>query len=132
MDGEDCLLRYNPYMAQGMAGYGYQLFTLSETGEEQVVQANSVRFDINFSPLMHENFDPEAIASFTDEVNGLLANSVQLINTDLNLLDTFEREGRLYDSLWWLDNWEPVFARDEGKSLLENLRGFQKAMEAEW
>ncbi len=132
LDGEDCLLRYNPYMGQGWADYTYQLFTLSESGEEQVVRENSVRFDINFSPLMHESFDPEVIAAFIDEVNGLLANSVQLINTDLDLLYTFEREGRLHDSLWWLDNWEPVFVRDEGKSLLENLWDFQEAMKKEW
>ncbi len=129
LDGEDCLLRYNPYMGQGWADYTYQLFTLSESGEEQVVRENSVRFDINFSPFMHGGFDPEAIAAFMDEVNGLLANSVQLINTDLNLLDAFQREGRLYDSLWWLNNWGELFTRDEGKSLLENLRDFQKAME---
>lgn len=64
------------------------------------------------------------------EINDLLSHSVQLLNTDSDLIETFEREGRLYDSLWWLDGQEPVFVRDESKSLLENLEDFQTAMAA--
>ena len=45
-------------------------------------------------------------------------------------MDTFEKEGKLYDRLWWLDDREPEFIRDDGKSLLENLRDFQIAMTA--
>ena len=55
-----------------------------------------------------------------DEINALLADSVQLLNTDENLLGTFEREGRLYDSLWWLDD-----DREKDLSLLENLEAYQ-------
>lgn len=130
LDGEDYLLRYHPTMYQGYCTYNYQLFTL-EGGQETVVRENSVRFDICFAPLMHESFEPEAIAAFMDEINGLLARSVQLINTDDYLLDTFQEEGRLYDSLWWLDTFEGTFTRDSSKSLLENLRDFKAAMEAE-
>ena len=132
LDGEDCLLRYNPWMGQGFAGYGYELFTL-EGGAENVVRENSVDFDINFEMPTpdggvrdpREFFDPEAIAAFMDEVNGLLAHSVQLLNTDQDLLETFRREGRLEDTLWFLKGWEPVFTRDPEKSLLENLRDFR-------
>ena len=123
LDGKDYLLRYNPYMGQGSCDYSYRLFTL-ENGVETVVQENSVSFDVNFG-----NFDPEAIAAFMDEINGLLAHSVQLVNTDSELLNTFQKEGRLYDSLGWLDYCEPDFVRDEAASLLENLRAFQAAME---
>ena len=130
LDGQDHLLRYHPTMYGGACTYTYELFTL-ENGQETVVRENSVEFDINFQPWIHQSFDPEAIAAFMDEVNDLLAHSVQLLNTDSDLLPTFEKEGRLYDSLSWLDWWEPVFVRDESKSLLENLRGFQAAMEAE-
>jgi len=55
-----------------------------------------------------------------DEINALLADSVQLLNTDEKLLGTFEREGRLYDSLWWLDD-----DREKDLSLLENLEAYQ-------
>ena len=73
----------------------------------------------------HEYFDPEAIAIFMEEVNSLLAHSVQLLNTDQYLLETFEREGRLEDTLGFLEHWEPAYTRDPDKSLLENLRDFR-------
>ena len=130
LDGGDYLLRYHPTMYQGYCTYNYQLFTL-ENGEETVVKEGEVEFDDNFAPMMHQSFDPEAINAFMEEVNGLLSRSVQLLNTDDYLADTFEKEGRLYDSLWWLDTWEPTFVRDGSKSLLENLRDYQAAMEKE-
>ena len=58
-----------------------------------------------------------------------MANSTQLLNTDENLLITFEKEGRLYDSVWWLNAEEDGFTVDEGKSLLENLTAFQENAE---
>ena len=65
-----------------------------------------------------------------EDINALLAGSVQLLNTDQDLADTFEKEGRLYDSLWWLDtSSEEGFVRDQAKSLRENLLAFQAAME---
>ncbi len=137
LDGEDCLLRYNPYMQQGWCDYSYKLFTLSADGEEQTVQEKQLEFCINLgSPMVFGgpsdgSFDPEKIAAFMDEINGLLANSVQLINTDADLLAAFQDAGRLVDDLWWLDIWEPVFTRDPSRPLLENLRDFQAAMEAE-
>ncbi len=127
-DDGDYLLRYNPYMGQGWGDYSYELFTL-ENGKENVSRKNNVSFYINYDPPMPGNFDPKAIAEFMEEVNGMLADSVQLLNTDMDLLDTFRKEGRLYHSLGWLDGWEPVFDRDESRSLEDNLRAFQAAME---
>lgn len=132
LDGEDHLLRYNPYMGQGLAGYGYDLFTL-EGGVQNVVQENELYFEINFGMPTpdggvvdpEEIFDPEEIAAFMDEVNGLLAHSVQLLNTDKNLLETFAREGRLEDTLGFLEHWDPIYTRDPDKTLLENLRDFR-------
>lgn len=65
-----------------------------------------------------------------DEINNLLSNSVQILNTNSNLSDILDGEGQLYDSLWWLDGWEPEFIRDKDKSLRENLKDFQTAMTA--
>ena len=128
LDGKDYLLRYHPYMGQGWCNYSYELFTLTRDGQEQMVRQNSIEFDINFG-LMHESFDPEAIAAFMDEVNGLLAHSIQLINTDSELLDTFQKRGRLYDNLSWLDLQAPVFVRNETESLLKNLTRYKLLME---
>ncbi|MDE6320282.1 MAG: hypothetical protein K2M22_11390 [Lachnospiraceae bacterium] len=131
LDGEDYLLRYEPMMFQGVCTYSYTLSTLSLTDStETVVQSSSIDFDINFGSPTHSDFDPEAIADFMDEINDLLSHSVQLLNTDSDLSDTFEKEGRLYDSLWWLDSWEPEFVRDENKSLTENLKDFQTSITA--
>ena len=129
LDGQDYLLRYHPTMFQGVGTYDYALSTFTDKGEE-VIQKNRVDFDINFGAPVHSGFEPEAIAAFMEELNALLSNSVVLLNTDSDLQGTFDREGRLYDSLWWLDSQEPVFARDQRKSMLENLQDFQVAMTA--
>lgn len=123
------LLRYQPYMGQGFASYTYELFTLSSAGEEVTARKGRVEFDIEFGLPSHVQFPVSAIADFMEDVNTLLADSAQLLNTNEELLDTFKKEGRLYDSLWFLDGWEPVFSRDESKSLEDNLREFQAAME---
>lgn len=127
LDGEDYLLLYHPTMYQGMCTYEYKLFFFEGT-KEKIAGYNSVDFDINFGSPIHENFDSETIAVFMNEINELFSHSVQLLNTDHNLLATFEKEGCLYDSLWWLDNWEPEFVRDKSKSLLQNLKDFQIIM----
>ncbi|MBD5493811.1 MAG: hypothetical protein HDR12_05380, partial [Lachnospiraceae bacterium] len=129
LDGEDYLLNYQPAIYQGVCIYSYELFTLVDY-KKTTVQRNRVYFDINFGSGNNNDFDPEAIAAFMDEVNDLLSHSVQILNTDINLLDTFEKEGRLYDSLWWLDDWNQGFIRDESKSLLENLEDFRSVMTA--
>ena len=121
MDGEDYLLEYSPWMGGGSCEYRYKLFYLTARGEEVVVQENTLEFDLIFGSdyvFLHQ-FDPQAINTFMEEINALLAKSEVLINTDENLLGTFEKEGRLYDSLWWLDD-----DRDENLSLLENLENF--------
>lgn len=118
LDGEDYLLWYQPYMGQGVYGYQYRLFYL-ENGEEVIAQEGAVSFDINFGSSTHSEFDPQAIAVFMDEVNALLKNSVQLLNTDEDLLATFEEEGALLDTLWWLEGrWD---GRGSAQEALEDF-----------
>ena len=101
-EGEDCLLRYNPTMYQGLCNYRYEVFWL-EDGEPVTADSGWVDFAIN--PI-GGSFDPDAILAFLEKVNGYLTHSVQLMNTDENLLSTFTRLGRLEDDLWWLATWE--------------------------
>ena len=131
-DDGDYLLRYNPYMAQGWATYSYRLFTLNEHGASTARYVD-LEFDLNFYPVMKDShqFDVNEITRFMNEINELLSHSVQLINTDEDLLATFERNGRLYDDLGWLDQWEPIYVRGE-KALPDELWRFQSAMEQEW
>lgn len=130
LDGADYLLQYYPTMYQGYCEYSYDLITI-EDGYEMDVQWNEVSFDINFGSPVHGEFDPEAIAAFMEEVNELLSHSILLINTDSNLQQTFEREGKLMDTLWWLDSGESGFHRDSSRSLLENLQDFEEVMTQE-
>lgn len=129
LDGGEYLLRYQPTMYQGVGTYSYSIIDLTDN-KRTVDRWSGVDFDINFGSPVYSGFDSEAIAVFMEEINDLLTRSVQLLNTEEELQGTFEREGRLYDSLWWLDGWEPDFVRDEKKSLRENLEEFQTAMTA--
>lgn len=127
LDGEDYLLRYRPTMYQGNFSYSYELFFLKD-GVETTVQQKRLSFDTNFSAPFHGTFDPIAISSFVDELNGLLAHSVQLFNTHADLQAAFDQAGTLTETLWWLDDFEGIFTRDPSKSMSENLQDFQAAM----
>jgi len=126
----DCLLEYNPEMAQGFCTYQYRVFYIDESGNGVVVDQDRVDFDINFL-LENEShsFDPRAIAAFMEKVNGWLAKSEPLLNTHDDLLRTFQKLGRLEDDLWFLDSAsDSGFVRDESYSLLQNLLMYQNAM----
>ena len=127
LDGEDYLLRYRPTMYQGNFSYHYELFFLKD-GVETTVQQKSISFDTNFSAPFHGTFDPIAISTFVDELNGLLAHSVQLFNTHADLQAAFDQAGTLAETLWWLDDFDGTFTRDPSKSMPENLQDFQTAM----
>lgn len=127
LDGEDYLLRYRPTMYQGNFSYRYELFFLKD-GVEITVQQKNISFDTNFSAPFHGTFDPIAISAFVDELNGLLAHSVQLFNTHSDLQAAFDQAGTLTETLWWLDDFEGIFTRDPSKSMSENLQDFQAAM----
>ncbi len=132
LDGKDYLLRYNPAMGQGSGMYSYKLFTLSPSGEERTVKENRVEFDTNFwgSEPLHGQFEPNAINAFLTEINELLAHSVVLINTDDDLISSFESfGGRLYHVPLWLRTCDPVFTYDPDKALVDNLWAFRRAMQ---
>lgn len=81
VDGEDCLLTYDPAMYQGGAGYAYELFSL-EGGVLTLLRHGDVQFDVNFGSPSHVSFDPEAIAAFLEEVHGYLDASTLLLSTE--------------------------------------------------
>jgi len=80
MDGEDFLLRYNPYMNQGAASYQFELFTL-EDGAETVVHQERVEFDVNFGSSVHQYFEAEATANFLWAAGTLIDGSHLLMST---------------------------------------------------
>lgn len=78
VDGEDCLLTYDPAVYQGSAAYAYELLSL-ENGVLTLLRQGSVEFDIDAGIL---DFDPEAIAAFFEEVHGYLDASTLLLSTE--------------------------------------------------
>lgn len=82
VDGQDYLMRYMPGMWQGFATYDYQLFSLSEAGEEVLFREKRVEFDNNFGSDLHQNFDAAAIADFLWEVREHLVDSTLLLSTE--------------------------------------------------
>lgn len=124
-DGKDYLLYYTLDEHQGFFNYDYRVADLSGEFEETSVW-NSVHFDTNFKALFHKGLDPEKIAVFMDELNGLLSHSIRLTNADGELA----AEKCQPEDLPWLDAYPEIFTRDPDKSLEENLRDFQSAMTA--
>lgn len=119
VDGEDYLLRYTPTMYQGFATYTYELFSLDETGEEQLTREGNVSFDINFGSPMHESFDPEAIAAFLEEVHAFLEDSELLLTTESGEFRSGGPGADFYDDL---ELWTSDSLYDDSKSLEENIR----------
>ncbi len=76
-DGErTCLLRYTPYANQGLASYGYVMFTVSE-GEAQVLEEDSVGFELDADSTLTLE-----VERFLEKVNGYLEKSVLLFSTE--------------------------------------------------
>ena len=132
-DGQDYLLRYNPYMMQGGGGLRYQLFYIAEDGTEIVVNENTVYININFYDTEHCNFDSKEIAGFLEDINTILADSIELMNTDQGLIKSFEREGRQYHIPGFLfSNEDMGFTYDYDIPLYENLEKYRLTMEEYW
>lgn len=122
IDGQDYLLRYNPWMGQGCATYVYQIFSLDGSGKEVLLKESSVDFDINFGSEFHENFDPAAIAAFLEEVHGYLDASTLLLTTEGG---AFRTGGSGTDFQENMDLWGDDCPYDENQSLEENLRNYE-------
>lgn len=128
MDGKDCLLQFNPYMGGGVSQYQYRLFHLDSSGGEVVEQENSVEFDFLFAEDFSDThrFEPAEIAAFVDEINGLLENGMELVNTDGNLQSAFEWTGKQrYTLAPFCDG--DGYTWDDTQSELENLLAYQES-----
>lgn len=122
LDGKDCLLRYNPYMSQGFAGYHYQLFSLDEAGKEVLLKENSVEFDINFGSPIHGVFDPAAIADFLWEAKGLLADSWLLLSTENGAFSS-DLPGAEFENPYCYSDLLELDSRDAIRTALEREKG---------
>lgn len=115
-DGRDCLLRYDPWIGQGLGSYSYELFTLNAEGEEVSVRKNRVEFDTSGAEIL--DFDPGAIAAFLEEVHGYLAGSTLLLSTQGGTVRFGIDGGVFQDDLCF---WSADCPYDNALSLKENL-----------
>lgn len=122
IEGQDYLLRYQPYMGQGYATYHYGIFSLGENGEELVIQKNGVTFDISFGSPHHERFEPVEIAAFLEEIHEYLDESTVLVSTEGG---TFSTGGTGADFREDYNFWDEFCPYDENKTLEENLENFR-------
>ena len=122
VNGRDCLLRYVPWMGQGLGSYSYELFTLDGAGEEVPVQKNRVEFDIDAGIL---DFDPPAIAAFLEEVHGYLDGSTLLLSTEGGDVRFGTDGGDFRDDLRF---WDADCPYDGSLSLEENLARVRDAL----
>ncbi len=124
-EGKDWLLRYTAdyvYDA-GTGNYSWELFCL----DGRPSSGKGLSFNTHFGQP-GEDFDPDAIAAFVEEVNGMLARSTPLISSNPYMwYSEFDRT--LRESLWWMDQERRAFHRT-GLSLLQDLRDYQAAMTA--
>lgn len=120
--GQDCLLRYTPWMGQGLGAYSYELFTLNGAGEEVLVKKNRVEFDIDAEIL---DFDPAAIAAFLEEVHGYLAGSTLLLSTEGGSVRFGMDGGEFRDDLRF---WSERCPYDNTLSLEQNLERARDAL----
>ncbi len=81
INGEDYILRYNPYAQQGMADYDYKLFKINESGEEVVADENNIVFDSQNTMGGQHTSSKEEITEFINTVNFYLENSRLLVST---------------------------------------------------
>ena len=122
-DGQEYLLRYSPAMGQGAAYYSYEIFSLNDTGEERLWEADAVAFDVNFGAPHHTEFDPVALANFLEKVHDYLDESTLLLSTEgfglkINLDGSeFEEDFKF---------WDEYCHYDESKTLEENLRHYEE------
>ncbi len=123
MEGNDYLLEYTPYTADGNFVYEFSLFTIGEDGQEQIVETESVEFDTKFGTSEHKSFSPEDIAKFMGKINTYLANSIVLLNTN-DKLNT-ESNNEINDRLWWLDETDG-FQYDPSDDLNKILKDYKE------
>jgi len=127
---DDYLLRYKPSMWQGFATYSYELFFLSESGEELVVMKNQVEFDESFDSSMHQEFDAVAVADFLWEVRGYLLDSTLLLSTE----DGIFQSDSSWDQLVYYPfgaSYEDLMSVESRDAMEEALRLYAETTETE-
>lgn len=79
IDGESCLMYYNPCINEENARYSYRVFYLEQDGSEITIAENSISFDIAWKENM--NFPVDDMVIFAEEINQYMGKAYILIST---------------------------------------------------
>ena len=123
LDGRDYLLSCYSEVSGGSCSYSYTLNDPTDESDGNH-QYGQVRFDLAFHAPFHQGYDPEAIAAYAEDLNALLAHSVQLSLADEKVVTRQAQP----ETLGWLDAFPDVFVRDPEKTLAETLEDYRQAM----
>lgn len=85
-EGKDYLLNWNPAMYQGKAVYKYEIFTVNESGQKNVVEKEEYSFDVNTM----KKADIQRYKEYIEKVNKRLLKSDVLISTLNGTLITYK------------------------------------------
>lgn len=85
-EGKDYLLNWNPAMYQGKAVYKYEIFTVNELGQKNVMEKEEYSFDVNTM----KKSDIQEYKKFIEKVNKRLGKSDVLISTLNGTLMTYK------------------------------------------
>ena len=77
-DGLPCLLRWQPYGSSGWYTLSYQLFSLTEEGQEVILRENAVEYTID-DPM---TVDVDALRALEEEITALLPQCQVLLSTN--------------------------------------------------
>lgn len=80
-DGKHYLMRWLPAGSTGVFSYGYDIFSLTETGEQVRLTSGAFFYDLN-SVEGTLSLEVERLEAFEREVNALLGDAIVLITTD--------------------------------------------------
>ncbi|MBU9744719.1 M56 family metallopeptidase [Lachnospiraceae bacterium ASD3451] len=133
-DEEDLLLRYTARLQPGEGMMSYQLFSLDETGQQQVREENEINYMAEKDRYL---FDAEAVRQFLQALNGYLEHSILLLETRNGqaFYSTVEQPIRQTEEFRWMDQrYESIFGKSG--SLDERLDKLQahllKIANQEW
>ena len=123
LNGRDYLLRRYTEVSGGSCFYNYTLSDLTDESDGDK-QYGRLRFDLAFNAPFHQDYDPKEIATYVEDLNALLAHSVQLSLADEKVVTQQPQP----ETLDWLDAFPEVFVRDPEKTLAENLEVYRVTM----
>lgn len=99
---EDLLLRYTARVQPEEGTMSYQLFSLGETGQQQVRAENEINYVAEKDRYL---FDSEAVQQFLRELNGYLDHSILLLKAEngMALYSTAEQPIEQTEEFQWMD-----------------------------